>query len=69
MILGCEVLFPDTLFFENGLPSMLVQNDKDFALSIWNDDKPLPPINDLLAKLEKTIRARKDRKTPFWAEK
>ena len=69
MIQGCIILFPDTLFFENGLPTMLVQNDKDFALSIWNEEKPLAPINDLLGKLEKIIKVRKEKKAPLWAEK
>ena len=33
MIKGCQVFFPDTLFFEKGKPSFIVQNDKDFCLA------------------------------------
>ena len=32
-IKGCELIFPDTVFFENGAPSMIVKMDKDFCLT------------------------------------
>ena len=69
MIQGCDVLFPDTLFFENAQPSFLIQNDREGCLSIWNEDKPLPNITDLLSKIEKIVKVRKANKDHLWAEK
>lgn len=31
-IKGCECIFPDTIFFKNGKPHMIVKMDKDFCL-------------------------------------
>jgi hypothetical protein len=31
-IKGCECIFPDTIFFKNGKPYLLVKMDKDFCL-------------------------------------
>lgn len=70
MIQGCEVFLPDTLFFENMAPSFWIQNDKEGTLVRWNEDKPLPNINDLLQKIDKETKKRKQRKSDmFWAEK
>lgn len=68
MISGCEISFPDTLFFENAAPSFLVQTDKDFCLTRWNEDKQLPNLNDLLQRLEKATKARKANKTHLWLQ-
>ena len=38
MLSGCDVFFPDTLFFEKGAPKHIVMNDKDFCLSKWNEN-------------------------------
>jgi hypothetical protein len=32
-IKGCECIFPDTIFFKNGKPSLIVKMDKDFCLT------------------------------------
>lgn len=48
---------------------MLVQNDKDFCLSLWNEDRPMPSINELLAKIEKIVKARKANKRHIWLER
>ena len=37
MVSGCEVFFPHTLFFENGKPSFIAQNDKDYCMQKLND--------------------------------
>ena len=29
---GCELIFPDTAFFNNGKPTHIIRNDKDFCL-------------------------------------
>ena len=59
MIQGCEVFFPDTLFFENNAPSFWIRNDAESCLVRWNEDKPLPNINDLLQKIDKETKKRK----------
>ena len=43
---GCEVVFPETVFFENKRPKMIVKMDKEFCLtSIRNPKKiSLPNI-------------------------
>lgn len=38
MLSGCEVFFPDTLFFRNQQASYIVMNDKDYCLTRSNDD-------------------------------
>jgi len=30
---GCELIFPDTVFFSKGKPSILIRSDKDFCLT------------------------------------
>jgi hypothetical protein len=32
-IKGCELIFPDTIFFKNGKPHMVVKMDKDYCLT------------------------------------
>ena len=69
MISGCEVFFPDTLFFERGDPKFIAYNDKDFCLAKWNeseDKKAMPGAADLIPKLDKVIRARKAKKGQHW---
>lgn len=72
MISGCEVFFPDTLFFERGDPKFIAYNDKDFCLAKWNeseDKKAMPGAADLIPKLDKVIRARKAKKGQHWLQK
>lgn len=69
MLSGCEVFFPDTLFFEKGEPKFIAWNDKDFCLAKWNeneDRKYMPHAGDLIPKLEKRIKERKSKKQRHW---
>ena len=62
MLSGCEVFFPDTVFYEKGAPKFIAQNDKDFCLSKWNDEegtKSIPSGKDLIQKLQKITQVRK----------
>lgn len=36
---GCEVFFPDTVFYEKGVPKFIAMNDKDFCLAKWNENE------------------------------
>ena len=68
MLSGCQVFFPDTLFFEKGVPKLWALNDKDFCLSRqeYDDKKQMPHAGDLIPKLEEVIRKRKAKKTRHW---
>ena len=69
MLSGCEVFFPDTLFYEKGEPKFIAYNDKDFCLAKWNeneDKKQMPHAGDLIPKLHKIILARKANKKQHW---
>ena len=58
MISGCEVFFPDTLFFEKCEPKFIACNDKDFCMAMWNgneDKKVTPGAAELIPKLHKII--------------
>ena len=69
MLSGCEVFFPDTLFFKNQQPSFIAMNDRDFCLTKWSDEeKKVPNLTDLVGRLEKATKARKAVKTRFWLQ-
>ncbi len=70
MLSGCEIFFPDTLFFRNQQAAYIIQNDKDFCLTrSYDDDKKQPPnLNDLIAKLKKATETRKHQKGQFWLQ-
>ena len=52
---GCEVFFPDTVFYEKGVPKFIAMNDKDFCIAKWNEHedvkKQAPNPQDLFSKL------------------
>ena len=71
MIAGCEVFFPDTLFFERGAPKFVAHNNKDGCLSKWNDNadsnKPnAGELNSLIPEMSKIILKRKNEKKRHW---
>jgi len=68
MISGCDVFFPDTLFFKNQNPSYIIQMDKDFCLSKWNDEekKQKPNAGDFIQRIEKATKLRKQNKKKYW---
>jgi len=41
-IKGCELIFPDTVFFEDGVPKVIIRTDKDFCLK---GDKQISKLN------------------------
>jgi len=43
---GCELIFPETVFFKGGKPKLMIKSDKDFCLvAIKNPEKlKLPAI-------------------------
>ena len=43
MLSGCEVFFPDTVFFHQGQAKYIVLNDRDFCLAKYEseDKKPI----------------------------
>ena len=43
LISGCEVFFPDTVFYEKGVPKFIAMNDRDFCLSKWNEHEEKKP--------------------------
>ena len=43
LISGCEIFFPDTVFYEKGMPKMYAMNDKDFCLARYNQDEEKKP--------------------------
>lgn len=68
MLSGCEVFFPDTLFFKNQQPSYIIMMDKDFCLTKWNDEerKQMPNVSDFIQKIEKATKLRKANKQQYW---
>ena len=36
---GCEIFFPDTVFYEYGVPKFIAMNDKDYCLAKWNENE------------------------------
>ena len=50
---GCEIIFPDTVFFKAGKPKLIVRCDKDFCLtSMRNPEKlKLPAIQKDFANI------------------
>ena len=42
-ISGCEVFFPDTVFYEKGHPKFLARNDRDFCLAEFNGNEEKKP--------------------------
>ena len=73
MISGCEVFFPDTVFFLGGNKRILVQNDKDYCLSKYNesDEKKQSNQQELINRLNKATIARKamSSKGRLWLQK
>ena len=62
MLSGCEVFFPDTIFFEKNGRRYIIQNDKDFCLTKMaesEDKNGISVVQSLFSKLEKVINARK----------
>ena len=69
MLSGCEVFLPDTLFYENGKPSFIAYNDKDFCLAKWNegaDNNKMQNPSDLIQKLQKITQSRKNVQDKYW---
>ena len=69
MLSGCEVFLPDTLFYENGKPSFIAYNDKDFCLAKWNegaDNNKMQNPSDLIQKLQKITQSRKNLQDKYW---
>lgn len=40
-IKGCELIFPDTAFFDNGVLNLMIKMDKDFCLEGVKNKKKL----------------------------
>ena len=70
LLQGCEVFFPDTLFYEKGAPSFIAHNDKDFCMAKWNDGEEKKQINanDIVQKLQRITTARKAHTDKFWLQ-
>lgn len=69
MLSGCEIFFPETLFFEKGEPKFIAHNDKDGCLAKWNDGedkKQMPHAGDLIPKLNKMIMKRRQNTEKHW---
>ena len=65
MISGCQVFFPDTVFYVNGAPKLYVQMDRDFCLS---EEKKTQLIQsqELFPTLHKRILSRKQNTKTHW---
>lgn len=58
-IKGCELIFPDTVFFENGEPLLLIKTDpKDFCLLSVKGSQKLS-FSNLLKDFQNLTRERK----------
>lgn len=72
MIKGCQVFFPDTLFFEKGKPSFLIQNDKDFCLAKVSEASDTNgkglQMTELRRKLQDTTNSRKQKTAQHWLQ-
>ena len=72
LLSGCEIFFPDTVFYEKGAPKFIAMNDKDYCLSKFNEHeekKPmLPNPQDLFPKLHKIILDRKKNSKQYWLQ-
>ena len=56
---GCEVLFPDALFFtEEGKPDFIAKTDKDGKISAIKDPKKLEKLPELRQKFSTISRER-----------
>ena len=71
MLSGCEIFFPDTIFFEKSGRRYIVHNDKDYCLAKMSeseDKNGISVVQALFAKLEKVINARKLNTTQHWLQ-
>ena len=57
-IKGCECIFPDTIFFKNGKPSMIVRMDKDFCLTSVKTGSKLN-LTNIMKDIQNITRERK----------
>ena len=57
-IKGCEIVFPDTVFFRGGLPVMIVKMDKDFCLTSIKNKSKLS-LQNILKDFQNIARDRK----------
>ena len=56
---GCEVLFPDTLFFnDEGKPDFWAKTDKDGKISAIKDPKKLEKLPEIRNKFAAVVRDR-----------
>lgn len=58
MIKGCEILFPDTVFFEKGKAKSIVKMDKDYCLQTITKEARLNNQN-IFKEFSNTVRERK----------
>lgn len=56
---GCELIFPDTAFFENGLCKSIIKNDEDYCLTQVKNPAKLSCIK-LLTDFQAVIRERRN---------
>lgn len=58
-ILGCECIFPETIFFEDGEPRVLIKTEtKDFSL-VKEESKQKLTLPRILKEFQNTFRKRK----------
>ena len=69
MIEGCQIFFPDTIFFDRGKIDFIALMDKDFCLSMnkSTEYKKLAPL-DTRKQLEVIVAQRKERSEKYWLQ-
>lgn len=57
---GCEVQFPDSLFFtEDGKPDFIAKTDKEGKITAIKDPKKLEKLLEIRTKFSHLVRERK----------
>ena len=59
-IKGCELIFPDTCFFKNGVPTMIIKMDKDAQTLVCARATPAKKIDltNIRRDFQNTFRSR-----------
>ena len=62
---GCEMCFPDTIFFQKGVGKKLIKHDKDFCLTATTSTNKISQQN-IVKEIQNVVRERmKDKNGEF----
>ena len=65
-IRGCELIFPDTVFFRKGKPKVIIKNDKEYCLVTVKQINKLN-LQNIYKEFSNVVRERKkDLTGPFY---